>query len=120
MRVDLEFHQLELRYERLRVVHPEAERRLLASLAEIGQQAPILVVARADTDERGLSTLEKTAVGAGAGAVVGAVTGAGVVEGAVIGAGGGLAWGLLDGERGREIKDDTALRFSLEDDLELD
>jgi hypothetical protein len=77
-------------------------------------------VAKADTDERGLSTLEKTAVGAGAGAVVGAVTGAGVVEGAVIGAGGGLAWGLLDGEGGREIKDDTTLRFSLEDDLELD
>lgn len=48
MRAELEFHQLEMRYERLRVVHPEAERRLLASLAEIGQQAPILVVAQAD------------------------------------------------------------------------
>lgn len=76
-------------------------------------------VARADTDEQGLSTLEKTAIGAGAGAVVGAVTGAGVVEGAVVGAGGGLAWGLLDGEGGREIPDDTTLRFSLEDELEL-
>ena len=77
-------------------------------------------VARADTDESGLSTAEKTAVGAGAGAIVGAVTGAGVLEGAVVGAGGGLAWGLLDSKRGREVEDDTSLRFSLEDDLELD
>jgi len=76
-------------------------------------------VARADTDERGLSTLEKTGVGAAAGAVVGAVTGAGVVEGAVVGAGGGLAWGLLDRDGRRQIDDDTTLRFSLEDDLEL-
>ena len=75
--------------------------------------------AEADTDERGLSTLEKTAVGAGAGAVVGAVTGAGVLEGAVVGAGGGLAWGLLDGDQGRKVDDDTPLKFSLEDDLEL-
>src|SRR6516162_4187681 len=42
--VQLEFHQLELRYERLRVVRPEVERRLLASLAEGGQQVPIVVV----------------------------------------------------------------------------
>jgi ParB family transcriptional regulator, chromosome partitioning protein len=42
--VHLEFHQLELRYERLRVVRPEPERRLLASLAEVGQQVPIVVV----------------------------------------------------------------------------
>jgi ParB/RepB/Spo0J family partition protein len=42
--VQLEFHQLELRYERLRVVRPEPERRLLASLAEVGQQVPIVVV----------------------------------------------------------------------------
>jgi ParB family chromosome partitioning protein len=42
--VDLEFHQLHLRYERLRVIRPEQERRLLASLAEIGQQVPIVVV----------------------------------------------------------------------------
>ena len=53
-------------------------------------------VAKADSDKSGLSTGEKTAVGAAAGAVVGAVTGAGVLEGAVVGAGGGLAWGLLD------------------------
>lgn len=75
-------------------------------------------VAEADTDESGLGTAEKTAVGAAAGAVVGAVTGAGVLEGAIVGAGGGLAWGLLD-ERGREVPDDTQLRFSLEEKLDL-
>lgn len=42
--MELEFHQLELRYERLRVSRPELERRLLASLAEVGQQVPIVVV----------------------------------------------------------------------------
>lgn len=75
-------------------------------------------VAKPDSDESGLSTGEKTAVGAAAGAVVGAVTGAGVLEGAVVGAGGGLAWGLLD-EQGREVPDDTPLKFSLEEELEL-
>ena len=75
-------------------------------------------VAEADTDESGLGTKEKTAVGAAAGAVVGAVTGAGVLEGAIVGAGGGLAWGLLD-ERGREVPDETRLRFELEEELEL-
>jgi ParB family chromosome partitioning protein len=48
--VQLEFHQLELRYERLRVVRPEPERRLLASLAEVGQQVPIVVVKDQDPD----------------------------------------------------------------------
>jgi len=75
-------------------------------------------VAKADTDRAGLGTAEKTAVGAAAGAIVGAVTGAGVLEGAIVGAGGGLAWGLLD-KSGREVKDDTPLRFSLEKDLDL-
>lgn len=75
-------------------------------------------VAKADTEGAGLNTGEKTAVGAAAGAVVGAVTGAGVLEGAIVGAGGGLAWGLLD-EEGQEVKDDTALRFALEKDLDL-
>ncbi len=75
-------------------------------------------VAKADTDKEDFSTTEKTAVGAAAGAVVGAVTGAGVLEGAIVGAGGGLAWGLLD-ESGREVKDDTPLRFSLKEDLDL-
>jgi ParB family chromosome partitioning protein len=45
--VELEFHQLVLRYERLKVVRPEPERRLLASLAEVGQQIPIVVVEEA-------------------------------------------------------------------------
>jgi hypothetical protein len=45
-----EFHQLALRYERLKVVRPEAERRLLASLAEVGQQVPIVVVKQADPE----------------------------------------------------------------------
>jgi ParB-like chromosome segregation protein Spo0J len=45
--VEVEFHQLELRYERLKVVRPEQERRLLASLAEVGQQVPIVVVKEA-------------------------------------------------------------------------
>jgi ParB family transcriptional regulator, chromosome partitioning protein len=43
--IDLELHQLELRYEELRTRHPARERRLLASLAEVGQQVPVVVVA---------------------------------------------------------------------------
>jgi ParB-like chromosome segregation protein Spo0J len=42
--MDLEFHQLDLRYEELRSRSPARERRLLSSLAEIGQQTPIVVV----------------------------------------------------------------------------
>lgn len=42
--MDLEFHQLDGRYERLRVQQPARERRLLASLADAGQQMPIVVV----------------------------------------------------------------------------
>jgi ParB-like chromosome segregation protein Spo0J len=42
--VNLELHQLDLRYEKLRIRKPEAERKLVASLAEIGQQAPVVVV----------------------------------------------------------------------------
>ena len=77
-------------------------------------------VAKADTDERGMSTAKKTGIGAAAGAIVGAVTGVGVLKGAIVGAGGGLAWGLLDGNQPREVKDDTRLRFSLEQDLQID
>ena len=36
--MELEFHQLDLRYEGLRVRRPEREKRLLSSLAERGQQ----------------------------------------------------------------------------------
>lgn len=46
--MDLEFHQLDLRYEGLRVRRPDRERRLLASIADRGQQVPIVVVALAD------------------------------------------------------------------------
>ena len=42
--MELEFHQLDLRYESLRRRAPEREKRLLASLAEHGQQTPIVVV----------------------------------------------------------------------------
>lgn len=40
----LEFHQLDCRLEHLRVRHPARFRRLLASLAEAGQQTPIIVI----------------------------------------------------------------------------
>ena len=46
--MELEFHQLDCRYESLRVRQPERERRLLASLADHGQQTPIVVVRRAE------------------------------------------------------------------------
>ena len=46
--MQLEFHQLELRWDHLRVRHPARQRRLLASLAESGQQVPIVVVAAED------------------------------------------------------------------------
>ena len=49
--VQLEFHQLELRYERLRIVRPEQERRLLASLADVGQQVAIVVVQQANSSQ---------------------------------------------------------------------
>lgn len=47
--MDLEFHQLDCRYESLRVRQPERERRLLASLADHGQQTPIVVVRGTET-----------------------------------------------------------------------
>src|SRR5436309_12642321 len=43
--MQVEFHQLDRRWEHLRVRHPARQRRLLASLAESGQQTPIVVVA---------------------------------------------------------------------------
>jgi ParB/RepB/Spo0J family partition protein len=46
--MELEFHELVLRYERLRVMRPARERRLLGSLATIGQQVPIFVVGDAE------------------------------------------------------------------------
>jgi ParB family chromosome partitioning protein len=46
--VELELHQLELRYEGLKCRSAVRERRLMASLAELGQQVPIVVVAGDD------------------------------------------------------------------------
>jgi hypothetical protein len=46
--MQLEFHQLDLRYRELRVVDRERDARLLASLAGIGQKTPVLVVLVAD------------------------------------------------------------------------
>jgi ParB family chromosome partitioning protein len=48
----LEFHQLDRRWEHLRVRAPHRQRRLLASLAESGQQTPIVVVLSKDNCER--------------------------------------------------------------------
>ena len=42
--MQLEFHQIELRYRELRADYRQNANRLLASLAEYGQQAPVLVV----------------------------------------------------------------------------
>jgi ParB family chromosome partitioning protein len=43
--MQLEFHQLDRRWEHLRVRRPHRQRRLMAALAESGQQTPIVVVA---------------------------------------------------------------------------
>ena len=50
--MQLEFHQLDQRWEPLRVRQPHLQRRLLASLADAGQQTPIIVVAIAETLNR--------------------------------------------------------------------
>jgi ParB family chromosome partitioning protein len=50
--MQLEFHQLDRRWEHLRVRQPHRQRRLLASLAESGQQTPIVVVLSADNRDR--------------------------------------------------------------------
>jgi ParB family transcriptional regulator, chromosome partitioning protein len=50
--MELEFHQLDLRYESLRVHRSDRERRLLASLAEHGQQVPVVVVAITEEPNR--------------------------------------------------------------------
>ena len=50
--MQLEFHQLDRRWEHLRVRHPHSQRRLIASLAESGQQTPVVVVEAADQPGR--------------------------------------------------------------------
>src|SRR5213594_4510454 len=47
----LEFHQLNRRYEHLRVRRSDEQRRLMASLATSGQQTPIVVVAVSGTPD---------------------------------------------------------------------
>jgi ParB family chromosome partitioning protein len=50
--MQLEFHQLDRRWEHLRVRQPHRQRRLMASLAESGQQTPIVVVLSPDNRDR--------------------------------------------------------------------
>lgn len=50
--MELEIDQLDLRYEGLRVRSPERDRRMLASLSEVGQIVPIVVVAADEAVER--------------------------------------------------------------------
>jgi ParB family chromosome partitioning protein len=50
--MQLEFHQLDRRWEHLRVRQPHLQRRLLASLAESGQQTPIVVVLSPEQRDR--------------------------------------------------------------------
>src|ERR1700675_552900 len=50
--MQLEVHQLDRHWEHLRVRHAARQRRLLASLAEVGQQTPIVVVAIEGQAER--------------------------------------------------------------------
>jgi len=50
--MQLEFHQLDRRWEHLRVRRPHRQRRLMASLAESGQQIPIVVVLSPDHRDR--------------------------------------------------------------------
>ena len=50
--MQLEFHQLDRRWEHLRVRDPHRQHRLLASLAASGQQTPIVVVVCQDNSQR--------------------------------------------------------------------
>src|SRR5204862_7972295 len=43
-RMQLEFHQLDRRWEQLRGREPHRQRRMLASLADCGEQTPVVVV----------------------------------------------------------------------------
>jgi ParB/RepB/Spo0J family partition protein len=50
--MQLEFHQLDRRWEHLRVRQPHRQRHLMASLAESGQQTPIVVVVSQESRDR--------------------------------------------------------------------
>ena len=49
--MEVEFHQLDLRYDSLRVRRPASYGRLVASLAEHGQGVPIVVVAAPEVQD---------------------------------------------------------------------
>lgn len=53
--MEIEFHQLELKYAALRIADPSREGRLVASLCEHGQQQPVLVVRGAGHDGGGVT-----------------------------------------------------------------
>jgi hypothetical protein len=42
--VDLELHQLELKYKGMRILHAGQQSQLMSSLSEHGQHSPVLVV----------------------------------------------------------------------------
>jgi ParB family transcriptional regulator, chromosome partitioning protein len=46
--VEIDLHQLDLRHRYLRIMDGERRRRLIGSLAEIGQQVPVVVIAEGD------------------------------------------------------------------------
>jgi len=46
--VEIDLHRLELRHRDLRIVDSDRRRRLIGSLAEIGQQVPVVVIANGD------------------------------------------------------------------------
>jgi ParB/RepB/Spo0J family partition protein len=48
--LEIEFHQLDLRYQALRRRDPKKERQVLASLAEVGQLLPVVVVGAGHDD----------------------------------------------------------------------
>lgn len=48
--LQIELHQLELRYRALRAVDPARRRKLLSAVCETGQQVPVVVVAAATTE----------------------------------------------------------------------
>jgi len=50
--MNLELHQIEPRYESLRRTSPGRERQLCGSLADIGQQNPVVIVATAEVRDR--------------------------------------------------------------------
>ena len=70
--MDLELHQLDLRHQRLRTRNAARERRVLASIADIGQQTPIVVVRDCDSfividgfkRERGVRRLKRDLISA--------------------------------------------------------